>query len=72
VETGLLETDRAILAPLACLLDGPRPVDVTIHDAGTARAVWSVRRGPLPFTQDGTAVRTSLTLDPTDFLVVER
>jgi hypothetical protein len=72
VETGLLETERAILAPLACLLDGPREVQLTVHDVGQARAVWSVRRGPLPFTQDGPSVRTSLTLDPTDFLVVER
>jgi hypothetical protein len=72
VETGLLETDRAILAPLACLLDGPQTVNLTIHEAGQARAVRSVRRGPLPFTQDGGTVRTSLVLDPTDFLVVER
>jgi hypothetical protein len=32
----------------------------------------TVRAGPLPLTQDGNAVRTSLTLDPTDWVVVER
>lgn len=72
VETGLLETERALLVPLACLLDGPRQVDLTIHEAGRATAVRSVRRGPLAFRQDGDTVRTSLTLDPTDFLVIER
>ena len=55
VETGLLETDRAILVPLACLLDGPRQVDLTIHDVGPATRVWAVRAGPLPLTQDGNA-----------------
>jgi hypothetical protein len=72
VETGLLETPRAILVPLASLLDGPRQIDLVIHDVGPARGVSSVRRGPLPFTQDGPHVRTSLTLDPTDFVVVDR
>ena len=72
VESGLLETDRAILVPLACLLDGPKPVELTIHEVGPASRVWSVRQGPLPLTQDGAAVRTSLTLNPTDFVVVER
>jgi hypothetical protein len=72
VETGLLETERAVLAPLACLLDGPREVGLTLHEVGQARAVWSVRRGPLPLKQDGNVVRTTLTLDPTDFVVVER
>ncbi|MFN8635992.1 MAG: beta-galactosidase trimerization domain-containing protein [Chloroflexota bacterium] len=72
VETGLLETDRAILVPIACLLDGPRDVQLTIHEVGPAKRVWSVRRGPLPLTQDGTSVRTSLTLDVSDFVVVER
>jgi hypothetical protein len=72
VETGLLETDRALLVPLACLLDGPRQIDLTVHEVGRATAVRSVRRGPLAFRQDGDAVRTSLSLDPTDFLVVER
>jgi hypothetical protein len=72
VESGLLETERAWLVPLACLLDGPRQVDLTIYDAGQATAVRSVRRGSLEFRQDGNDVRTSLTLDPTDFVVVER
>jgi hypothetical protein len=72
VETGLLETERALLVPLACLLDGPCQVDLTIYEAGRATAVRSVRRGPLAFRQDGDTVRTTLTLDPTDFLVVER
>jgi hypothetical protein len=72
VETGLLATERALLVPLACLLDGPRQVDLTIHEAGRVTAVRSVRRGPLAFRQDGDTVRTSLALDPTDFLVVER
>ena len=72
VEAGLLETDGALLVPLACLLDGPRTVDVAIHAAGPVRAVRAVRAGQLPFRQDGDTVRTSLTLDPTDFLVVER
>jgi hypothetical protein len=72
VETGLLETDRAVLVPLACLLDGPRSVELTVHEVGPATRVWSVRQGPLPLTQDGTSVRTSLRLDPTDFVVVER
>ena len=72
VETGLLETDRAVLVPLACLLDGPRAVDLTVHEVGPATRVWSVRQGPLPLTQVGTSVRTSLRLDPTDFVVVER
>ena len=72
VETGLLDTERAILVPLACLLDGPRDVTITVHGAGAARGVRSVRHGPLPFQQDGDAVRASLTLAPTDFLIVER
>jgi hypothetical protein len=72
VESGLLETDRAILVPLASLLDGPKAVDLTIHEVGPASRVWSVRQGPLPLTQDGASVRTSLRLDPTDFVVVER
>lgn len=72
VEAGLLETEGALLVPLACLLDGPRGVDVTVHGVGRARAVRGVRAGPLPYRQDGDAVRTSLSLDPTDFLVVER
>ena len=72
VETGLLETERAVLVPMAALEDGPRQVDLTIHEVGPARRVWAVRAGPLPLTQDGNAVRTSLTLDPTDWVVVER
>ena len=72
VESGLLETERAVLVPLACLLDGPKQVDLTVHDVGPATRVWSVRGGPLPLTQLGNAVKTSLTLDPTDFVVVER
>jgi hypothetical protein len=72
VETGLLETERAVLVPLASLLDGPKQVDLAIHEIGAARRVWAVRAGPLPLTQDGNIVRTSLTLDPTDFVVVER
>ncbi|MCC7372542.1 MAG: hypothetical protein IT306_29280 [Chloroflexi bacterium] len=75
VETGLLETDRAVLVPLVALADGPRQIELLIHDVGQARAVRSVRRGPLAFTQEGPEgahVRTALTLDPTDFVVVER
>jgi hypothetical protein len=72
VETGLLETERALLIPLACLLDGPRQVDLLIFETGPVSAVRSVRRGPLQFRQDGNDVRTSLILDPTDFVVVER
>jgi hypothetical protein len=72
VETGLLETDRAILVPIACLLDGPRDVQLTVHEVGPATRIWSVLRGPLPLTQDGTSVRTSLPLDVSDFVVVER
>jgi hypothetical protein len=72
VETGLLESERGVLVPLVCLLDGPRIVEVIVHEVGPARRVWAARAGPLPFTQEGTSVRTSLTLDPTDFLVVER
>src|SRR5690606_6595071 len=72
VESGCLATGRAILVPLACLLDGPRQVDLTVHEVGPATRVWSVRGGPLPLMQDGDNVRTSVTLDPTDFVVVER
>jgi hypothetical protein len=72
VESGLLETERALLVPLACLLDGARQIDLTIYEAGQATAVRSVRQGSLAFRQDGNNVRTSLTLDPTDFVVVER
>jgi len=72
VETGLLETDRAVLVPLASLTDGSKPVDLTIHEVGPAARVWAVRAGPLPLTQQGNNVKTSLRLDPTDFVVVER
>ena len=75
VETGLLETERAVLVPLVSLMDGPRQIELLLHDVGQARAVRSVRRGALPFTQEGpngAHVRTSLTLDPTDFVIVER
>jgi hypothetical protein len=72
VETGLLETERAILVPIASLQDGPRQVELTIHEVGQATRAWAVRAGPLPLTPDGNAVRTSLILDPTDWVVVER
>ena len=38
----------------------------------SATRVWAVRAGSLPLTQDGTSVRTSLTLDVNDWVVVER
>ena len=47
-------------------------MDLTIHEVGQASRVWAVRAGPLPLTQMGNNVKTSLTLDPTDFVVVER
>ncbi|MCC6174606.1 MAG: hypothetical protein IT305_04805 [Chloroflexi bacterium] len=72
VETGLLETERAVLVPLASLRDGPHTVDVVVHGAAQATGVRSVRRGPLAFQHEGDTVRTSLSLDPTDFLIVER
>jgi hypothetical protein len=72
VETGLLETPGAVLVPLASLLDGPRQIDLTVHEVGPARRVWAVRAGPLPLTPDGNGVKTSLTLNPTDYVVVER
>jgi hypothetical protein len=58
--------------PLACLLDGPREVGLTVHEVGQAARVWGVRAGPLPLTQEGNTVKTVLKLDPTDFVVVER
>ncbi len=72
VETGVLETDRALLVPLAALQDGPRSVDLTVHAADRARAVRSVRRGALPFRQESDRVRCTLDLDLADFVVVER
>jgi hypothetical protein len=72
VETGVLETERGVLVPLVSLMDGPRQIQLQVHDVGPIRAVSSVRQGPLQFTQDGAHVRTALTLDPTDFVVLER
>ena len=64
---GVVMTAQELSAAWAAYND-----DLTIHDVGVARRMWAVRAGPLPLTQDGNAVRTSLTLDPTDWVVVER
>ena len=72
VETGLLETERALLIPLASLAETPRTVQLTVHAVGRANGVRSVRRGPLAFVPQNDVVRCTLDLDVTDFVVIER
>ena len=72
VETGLLESERALLVPLANSTDASRTVEITVNAAGRATAVRSVQRGPLAFRQEADSLRCALDLGVTDFVIVER
>jgi hypothetical protein len=72
VETALLESDRALLVPLANLADDPKAVHVTVHSAGSIRAARSLIRGPLAIRSEGGAVVATVELEVTDFLILER